>query len=149
MTTSQVATGLGMSERSVRLYAASGRIPFTTTPGGHRRFEFDAVQAALVAPAAKRRPTLAQLRRSRRRVIDCAARHGASNVRVFGSVATGTADEDSDIDLLVALAADRTYLDVEKLQIDLEALLHRRVDVITEGACHGRFAVVLNDAIAL
>jgi predicted nucleotidyltransferase len=61
-----------------------------------------------------------------------AAKHGAHNVRVFGSVARGEAGENSDIDLLVELEEGRSLLDQAGLVLDLEELLGRKVDVVTE-----------------
>ena len=62
-----------------------------------------------------------------------AARHGARNIRVFGSVARGDDHSDSDLDLLVDVEPGRTLLDVIALEQDLQELLGRRVDVLTEG----------------
>jgi len=69
-------------------------------------------------------------------ILALAAKHGASNVRVFGSVADGTADEDSDIDFLVDLEADRSLFDLGGLLMDLQQLLGRNVDVVTENGLH-------------
>ncbi len=91
-------------------------------------------------------PTLASLRRDRRAIVDLCRRHGASNPRVFGSVLTGLADDDSDIDLLVDLEAGRTLFDVAALHDDLVELLHREVDVVTAGAVRGRLAHLAFDA---
>ena len=66
-------------------------------------------------------------------ILDIAARHGAHNVRVFGSFARGNARPDSDIDLLVDLEPGRTLLDHVGLWQDLEELLGRRVDVVVDG----------------
>ena len=65
-----------------------------------------------------------------------ARRHGASHVRVFGSVARGEATEQSDLDLLVKLERGRTLLDLAGLGDDLEALLGCRVQIVTEGSLH-------------
>jgi uncharacterized protein len=62
-------------------------------------------------------------------VLTIAARHGASNLRVFGSVARGDDREDSDVDLLVDLDDGRSILDLSGLMLDLQELLGRRVDV--------------------
>lgn len=73
-----------------------------------------------------------RLERRRSRVLDACARHGAHDVRVFGSVARGEDGPDSDVDLLVDLEPERTLLDLERLRIDLERILEARVDVATE-----------------
>lgn len=62
-----------------------------------------------------------------------AALRGASNVRIFGSVARGEAREDSDIDLLVDVESGRSLLDMIGLWLDLQELLGRKVDLLTEG----------------
>ncbi len=69
----------------------------------------------------------------RRVILAIAARHGARNVRVFGSVARGEATGDSDLDLLVEMETGRTFLDLVGLWQDLEDLLGTRVDVLTDG----------------
>jgi hypothetical protein len=79
-----------------------------------------------------------------------AARHGARNVRVFGSTARGDARSDSDVDLLVSVEPGRTLLDVIALEQDLEALLARRVEVLTEGGLSPYLKErILNEARAL
>lgn len=70
--------------------------------------------------------------RNRHAILEAAARHGARNVRVFGSVARGDDRPGSDIDLLVEMGRDRSLLDLVALEQELEALLRRRVDVLTE-----------------
>jgi predicted nucleotidyltransferase len=74
-------------------------------------------------------PTLAMLRARREEVLRLAASYGASNVRVYGSVARGEAGPDSDIDLLVDFEAGRSLVDEVELQIQLAALLGWPVDV--------------------
>jgi uncharacterized protein len=69
-------------------------------------------------------------------ILRLAAQHGARNVRVFGSVARGEARPDSDIDVLVEFEPGRTLLDRIGLMQDLEDLLGRKVDVVTEKALH-------------
>lgn len=71
------------------------------------------------------------LRAHRDAIVGLAARYGASNVRVFGSRARGTADATSDLDLLVDLAPDRSLLDLGGLLMDLRDLLGIAVDVGT------------------
>jgi len=75
----------------------------------------------------------AELIRSRRaEILELAARRGAGNVRVFGSVARGDADEESDVDFLVTLEPGRSLLDLGGLLMELSELLGREVDVVTE-----------------
>jgi uncharacterized protein len=75
---------------------------------------------------------LTVLREKREHILQVAARRGAHNVRVFGSVARGEADATSDIDFLVDMEPGRSLLDLGGLLVDLEALLGQRVDVVTE-----------------
>lgn len=72
------------------------------------------------------------LKEKREEVLRIAAIHGARNVRIFGSVARGEADEASDIDLLVDMEPGRSLLDLAGLLSDLRDLLGRKVDVVTE-----------------
>lgn len=69
-------------------------------------------------------------------ILRIASIHGAYNVRVFGSVARGDAGPNSDIDLLVNLQPDRSLLDHVGLIQDLEAMMGRKIDVVTEEALH-------------
>jgi predicted nucleotidyltransferase len=75
-------------------------------------------------------PTLAQLAARRAEILKLAAARRAHNVRVFGSVARGEADERSDIDFLVDLEPDATLFDLSGLILDLEEALGRKVNVI-------------------
>lgn len=71
-----------------------------------------------------------RLRRRRRAVIDAAARRGAHNVRVFGSVARGEENESSDVDLLVDLDAGVGLVAFVGLERELGELLGVSVDVV-------------------
>jgi predicted nucleotidyltransferase len=77
--------------------------------------------------------TLNDLRRRREEILQIAARYDASNVRVFGSVARGEADVQSDVDFLVDIETDKRGFDffglLEDLRRDLEVLLGVPVDV--------------------
>lgn len=70
----------------------------------------------------------------REEIAALAARHGAANVRIFGSVARGTAGPESDVDFLVEMEPGRSLFDLGGLTADLGDLLGRRVDVVTEPA---------------
>jgi hypothetical protein len=73
------------------------------------------------------------LEQHREAILRIAAKYGAHNVRVFGSTARGRASDDSDVDILVDLDAERSLLDQVGLQQELEELLGRNVDVVVEG----------------
>jgi len=84
----------------------------------------------------------------REEILRIAQKHGARNVRVFGSVARGEADEASDIDFLVDMEPGRSLFDLGGLQTDLENLLGCRVDVVTEGGLKTYIrARVLHEAV--
>ncbi len=91
--------------------------------------------------------TLADLRQRRAAILDLAAQRGASNVRVFGSVARGDAITGSDVDFLVDLEAGRSLFDLGGLLMDLTDLLGVDVDVVTEAGLRDRLRPrVLADA---
>lgn len=82
-------------------------------------------------------PTLEALRLEKRdQILKIAARHGARNLRVFGSVARGESHEGSDLDLLIEWEPGRSLFDQVHLVEDLQALLGVRVDVATERSLH-------------
>lgn len=70
------------------------------------------------------------LQRQRDLILAIAARHGASNLRLFGSTARGEERSDSDIDLLVDLDEGCGFADYLALVEELEGVLARRVDVV-------------------
>jgi uncharacterized protein len=74
-----------------------------------------------------------QLEKQRDAILRIAAKHGARNVRVFGSTARGTTTAHSDVDILVDLEQGRSLLDQVGLKQELEDLLGRNVDVVVEG----------------
>lgn len=72
------------------------------------------------------------LQGKRDEILRLAARHGARDVRVFGSVARGEATDTSDIDLLVSATDQTSPWFPAGFVADLQQLLGRRVDVVTE-----------------
>lgn len=77
-------------------------------------------------------PTIKMLRERREEILSVAARHGASNVRVYGSVARGEARPASDIDVLVDMEEGRSLLDLAALHLELEELLGYPVEIGTD-----------------
>lgn len=66
-------------------------------------------------------------------ILRIAERHGATGVRLIGSVARGQETADSDLDLLVSWRPDTSLFDHAALQLELERLLERGVDVASDG----------------
>lgn len=76
------------------------------------------------------------LKTSRSEILRIAAKHGARNVRVFGSAARGDCGPNSDVDFLVEMEPGRSLLDHTALWQELEELLGCKVDVVSEKALH-------------
>jgi Predicted nucleotidyltransferases len=94
--------------------------------------------------------TLIRLVRQRRdEILAAARRRGASNVRLFGSLARGDNHAGSDVDFLVDFEPERSLLDLSGLILDLEELLGVRVDVVEASALRSQDAHVLDDAVSL
>ena len=83
-------------------------------------------------------------------ILAIAARHGAKNLRLFGSVARGEDNEASDIDLLVSMEKNRSLYDLIGLQQDIQQILKRKVDVLTDKSINSYLqAQILQEAISL
>ena len=80
--------------------------------------------------------TLQELRKYREAIEALAHKHGVTRLRLFGSVARGEAHPDSDLDVLVRMNPERSLLDQIGLKQDLEDLLGRPVDLVSEPALH-------------
>ncbi len=90
------------------------------------------------------------LRLKRTQILQIAARNGVKRLRVFGSVARGTDDAQSDIDFLVELAPNRSLLDLGNFLYEVRSLLGKEVDVVTEkGLQHRIRDCVLAEAVDL
>jgi len=94
--------------------------------------------------------TLDILRRKRDEILKLAVQHGVSDIRVFGSVARGEEGPESDIDFLVIAGPDTSSWFPAGFILDLEALLSRRVEVVTEAGLYPHLRDrVLGEAVAL
>jgi uncharacterized protein len=91
----------------------------------------------------------ALLRQRRADVLAAAARRGASNVRVFGSVARGEERPESDVDFLVDFESSRSLIDLAGLILDLEEILGVHVDVVEASALGPGDEDIFADAIAV
>lgn len=91
-----------------------------------------------------------RLQENRAEILGLATKYGAHNVRVFGSVARGEADSDSDVDFLVELEPGRSLLDLGGLLMELQELLGCPVDIVTVQGLRSRIRDrVLCEAIPL
>ena len=92
----------------------------------------------------------ALLKTKRAEILRIAQSHGARNLRIFGSIARGDADEESDIDFLVEMEPGRSLLDLGGFLVDLESLLNRPVDVLTDQGIKGHLRDrILREAVPL
>ena len=90
------------------------------------------------------------LKEKKEEILKIAARHGARNVRVFGSVVRGEADESSDLDLLVSFDPETSLLQHAALIRELRELLGCPVDVVDDEGLRPRMRDrVLNEATPL
>lgn len=86
----------------------------------------------------------------REEINEIASQHGATSVKLFGSVARGEETENSDIDFLVTMDADATLLDQAAIIRELSECLEAEVDVVTPGSLDPAIRErVLNEAVDL
>jgi len=111
----------------------------------------DASGNELIVTSEPRRhpPTLEDLRAVRNEIAAAVGRFGGANVRVFGSVARGTATETSDVDLLIDVPAGTGMIRVEQIVDAVAEVIPWPVDVVTSGAARRRMAHILDEAVPL
>ncbi|HEX3528917.1 MAG TPA: nucleotidyltransferase family protein [Thermoanaerobaculia bacterium] len=101
-------------------------------------------------PASKNPIPDPLLQAKRREILALASRHHARSLQVFGSCARGEANAASDVDFLVELGPGATLIDLGSLQMDLQDLLGRKVDVVEPDALHWSIRErVLREAVPL
>jgi len=102
-------------------------------------------------PLPKKRAVSGRLLQDKRaEILDIASRHGVIRLRIFGSFARGEATEGSDLDILASFKEDRSLLDLVSFRQDLEDLLGRKVDVVSEEGIHPRLkSRILQEAVPL
>ena len=87
---------------------------------------------------------------NRTKILDLARKHGIHNVRIFGSMAKGSATLSSDVDLLVDLDEGYDLFDLGACLMDLQDLLHRKIDIVTQDALHPRIREkIIREAVPL
>ena len=152
----ELARRAGTSQATVSAYESGTKSPAIATlerllaATGHS-LEVAASQRAVAADLSG--PIGRRLRSRMREVRQVLTAHGASRLRVFGSVARGEDRDDSDLDLLVRLSDEATLLTLASLERELSAVLDVDVEVLTEGAlaaAEPQFAAsVLAEAVPL
>lgn len=104
----------------------------------------------MVDPKRCRPPSLRELRSQRDAILGIARRHGVVDIRIFGSVARGDTDSDSDVDLLVELEPGRNLFDLGGFLMDLRDYFGGPVDVVTPAALQERVRTrVMHEAVPL
>ena len=132
LTQAELAKQAGTSQSAVARYERGSSAPTLATLErlldvcGRRLVVSAEPRSALPAPR-----TVAEIRKQRRALIELARRHGAHNLRLFGSVARGDDRPDSDVDILVELERGRTLLDLVAIRREAGELLGRDVDIAT------------------
>jgi uncharacterized protein len=92
----------------------------------------------------------ALLREKREEILAIARKHGAYDLRVFGSVSRNEADEASDIDILLRFEKGRSLLDHASLVVEMEDALGCKVDIVTEQGLKERIrARVVSEAVPI
>jgi len=142
LTQSELARRAGTSQSAISAYESGKKSPSTSTlerllaAAGRRPIVTLAVRpsADLSGPVGR------QVRSLSRELRLTLARHGATKVRIFGSVARGQDTSASDLDLLVEMPVGTTLVDLARLVGELRELFGRRVDVLTPGALDDQFA---------
>lgn len=150
-----VARRSGIAQSVISAYESGRREPGVRTLArlvkatGHE-LELDVVPAPGHQLGLPDTPLGRRLRRRRKAIIDTAARRGAHNVRVFGSVARAEDTADSDVDLLVDLNEGVGLVGLAGLKRELTDLLGTSVDVVPADSLKPRIrAEVLAEAITL
>lgn len=150
MTQTELARRAGTSQSAIAAYESGAKIPTVATLERLLR----AAGAGLTSSPSRVGRRTSRLRRllheHRQEVLEVAANHHASNVRVFGSVARGEETDRSDVDLLVDMEPGRSLLDQVRLRRAVSELLGIEVDVVTSAGLRERDRhTILKEAVLI
>lgn len=154
LTQQQLASRAGVTQSVISAYEAGHRHPALSTLSAL----VDAAGYELDVRVRSRRRGLDRLsgplgrrvRRHRRDVVAVAAKHGITNVRVFGSVSRGEDRPDSDIDLVADIPHTTGLIGLGRVIEELESILHARVDLVPAASLKPKVAArVSADAVGL
>jgi predicted nucleotidyltransferase/DNA-binding XRE family transcriptional regulator len=91
-----------------------------------------------------------RLRQHRKALLECAARHGATNVRIFGSVARGEERPDSDIDMVVDISQEMGLIELTSLEQEFREIIGVPVDLSASSELRPKVKIeVERDAVEL
>ncbi len=94
--------------------------------------------------------TLSDILARKEEIKRIAEKHGAHNVRVFGSVVHNKTTPESDVDILINMELGRSLLDRASIQLELEQMLGCKVDVVSERGLRDRVRDhILKEALSL
>ena len=138
-----VARRAGVAQSVISAYESGRREPSLSTlerlvhATGHR-LVLELERSSDYPPGLPDTPLGRRLRQRRRSILACAARHGASNIRVFGSTARGEDQPNSDVDLVVDLDRKTGLFALEALRRELSEILGVSVDVAPSDSLRSR-----------
>lgn len=134
LTQAELAERAGTTQSVISAYEAGHRQPALSTLANliaATGFDLDVRVRSRKRPIDRLTGPLGRrVRRHRRQLVDAAAAHGITNLRVFGSVARGDDHADSDIDLLADIPAGLGLFGLARAREDLERILNAKVDLV-------------------
>lgn len=77
-----------------------------------------------------------EIEKVKRQISEVLKKHDVKRSSLFGSIVRGELTETSDIDILIEFKGNKSLMDLASLKIDLEGILHRKVDVLTYDSLH-------------
>jgi predicted nucleotidyltransferase len=142
LTQRELARRAGVSQSVIAAYESDAREPALSTLSALVEATGRSLEVGVGAPLAATLncvgPIGRRLRRRRGAVLALAAKHGMSNLQVFGSVARGQDGPDSDLDLMVRPPEGAGLFAIARFAEELEELLRVRVDVVPQGTLKAR-----------
>lgn len=148
LTQGELARRSFTSQSAVAAYESAAKVPTAETLDRLLRSAGVTIETRPLPRGGRRNATLQELLRERRdEILEVAAKNGAANVRVFGSVARGEEQHGSDVDLLVDMDPGCSLLDQVRLRRALIGLLGVEIDIVTSGGLLERDAGILKEAI--
>lgn len=147
LTQAQLAIRAGVPQSVISAYENGRRQPSLTT----LRRLVDASGGTLsVTTQHRATPRAEQVRKNRDELLSVAAEYGATNLRIFGSVARGDAGPGSDVDLVADLPAATSLVRLAALRRRLSAILNLPVDIVPAGSLRPEVAAAVeHDAVAV